>query len=412
MQKTNKSVIVGIALIAGGTVGAGMFSMPIVASGMWFGWAVVCMVLVWLVNLGAALLLLESNLLYPVGASFSTMVASSLGQKWRLFNNFFVAFILYILLYAYFSASGSIVEQSYTSATGSALPVSQNMASVISGLIIALFVMTGASIVGRLCSLLLVGMIVTFFLSTSGLLLNLEISKLLQTQVSSLELSTFSWAALPYFVTSFGCAAIIPSLMKHYGHDALKIKHSIVYGTLISLVIYLIFLAAIFGNLSRPEMVPVIQAGGNVGDLVTALNSSVANSGLRAVLNLFSNFAIVTSFLGIGLSLFDYIADHFKFSDNALGRAKSAGLTFLPPAILSYLFPHGFITAIGYAGLAVLISFYFVPVVMAYTNRAKQQNMIYKVGGGKLTLIAIAIFSVVVGGFKLIAPFGLLPVFP
>ena len=412
MQQTNKSTINGIALIAGGTVGAGMFSLPIVASGMWFGWAVLCMALVWLVNLGAALLLLESNLLYPVGASFSTMVADSLGQKWRLFNNFFVAFILYILLYAYFSASGSIVGQSYTSVFGSALPVAQNIASVISGLIIALFVMTGASIVGRLCSLLLVGMIITFFLSTSGLLLNLEIAKLIQTQTSALQLSTFSWAALPYFVTSFGCAAIIPSLMKHYGHDAIKIKHSIVWGTFISLIIYLIFLAAIFGNLSRPEMVPIIQAGGNVGNLVTALNTGTANPGLRTVLNLFSNFAIVTSFLGIGLSLFDYIADHFKFDDSVLGRAKSASLTFLPPAILSYLFPHGFITAIGYAGLAVLISFYFVPVAMAYTNRPKQQNMIYKVKGGKLVLLVIATFSVVVGSFKIIAPLGLLPVFP
>ncbi len=49
---------------------------------------------------------------------------------------------------------------------------------------------------------------------------------------------------------------------------------------------------------------------------------------LDLLLVVFSNFAVASSFLGVTLGLFDYLADLFGFDDSAVGRLKTALLTF------------------------------------------------------------------------------------
>ena len=402
----------GTVLVASGAIGAGMFSLPIVSAGMWFSWAAIGLCAIWLLNLYATLLLLESNLRFPAGASFDTLVGSTLGKSWNFINNIAIAFVMYILLYAYFSASGSIVEQSYTAVLGSNNQIPQNQLGLLFGLLMAILVWLGTSLVTRICLVLLLAMILSFLMSTSGLLLQIQLPNLIEGGPLSLSMTPYIWAALPYFVASFACSGLVPSLVKYYGHQATIVKKSLINGTLISFVVYLSWLAACYGNISREEIAPIISAGGNMGDLSAALQLKANGSGLGKTLNLFSNFAIISSFLSIGLGLFDYIADRFKFKDSAVGRAKSAAITFIPPAAFSYFYPHGFIIAIGYAGLIVLFSFFIVPVVMAYTHRQNGEPLTYKVAGGVAVLGGILLASVLLACFKLLGTFNLLPIYP
>ena len=411
MRTKTKSSINGIVLVASGAIGAGMFSLPIVSAGMWFGWTIVCLILVWLANLYAALILLETNLKFHPGASFDTLVGETLGSTWNTLNNLSIAFVMYILLYAYFSASGSIVTQTYPLLFPEPISISQNLSSVVFGTVIALLVSSGASMVSRICSVLLIGMVISFFLTTSGLLLHIEVENLIVTHVPDTGLPVYIWAALPFFVTSFACSGIIPSLVKYYGHDETKIKYSLIYGTLISLLIYTLWVFTVFGTISRDEIAPVISAGGNIGDLVNALQTRTDSSNMSLMVNLFSNFAIASSFLSIGLGLFDYIADKFNFGNTVIGRSKSAVLTFLPPAILSYLFPHGFIMAIGYAGLVVLFSFYIVPIMMAFKNRL-QLSLPYSKLREQPLLIFLLIFSLSIAVIKILTIQNIVPVYP
>ncbi|MCN4440417.1 tryptophan permease, partial [Escherichia coli] len=64
---------------------------------------------------------------------------------------------------------------------------------------------------------------------------------------------------------------------------------------------------------------------------------------LDLLLVVFSNFAVASSFLGVTLGLFDYLADLFGFDDSAVGRLKTALLTFAPPVVGGLLFPNGFL---------------------------------------------------------------------
>lgn len=47
------------------------------------------------------------------------------------------------------------------------------------------------------------------------------------------------------------------------------------------------------------------------------------------------------------MGLFDYLADLFGFDDSAMGRFKTALLTFIPPMIGGLVKPDGFLYAIG-----------------------------------------------------------------
>ncbi|MEM7358754.1 MAG: aromatic amino acid transporter [Pseudomonadota bacterium] len=412
LSRTSPSTLHGTVLVASGAIGAGMFSLPVVASGMWFGWAVLGLCLVWLFNLLANLLLVEANLRYPSGASFSTIVSGTLGHRWNFANDLAIAFVMYILLYAYFSASGSIVDNSLSVAFGIDNPLPRNVSSLLFGLLIAICVWLGTAMVSRISMVFLLGMIITFMLSTAGILLHVEIATLVGKQFLPISFAAYSWAALPYFVTSFACAGLVPSLVKYYQSDPVQVKASLTWGTLISLVIYVLWVAAVFGSLGRGGIAPVVNAGGNMGELVGALTSSTQQQNLGLLINLFSNFAITTSFLSISLGLFDYIADKFKFSEDGRGRRNSALLTFLPPALLSFFFPNGFILAIGYAGLVVLFSFYLVPVVMAFKHRASSENLTYQLSGGKALLCTILAFTLIAATCKILGTLGALPVFP
>ncbi|MFZ7157268.1 aromatic amino acid transport family protein, partial [Avibacterium avium] len=109
--------------------------------------------------------------------------------------------------------------------------------------------------------------------------------------------------------------------------------------------------------------------------------------------------------------LFDYIADLFKFDNSSAGRTKTALITFLPPLILSLLFPYGFVIAIGYAGLAATIWAVIIPALLAKACRAKYPKQTYQVYGGNGMIYFVILFGLLNIFIQLADLFGLLPVF-
>lgn len=411
-QARQRSILYGVMLVSGGAIGAGMFSLPIVSAGMWFGWTVVCFLAVWALSYVGSLLLLEATLLYPRGASFNTVVKGILGPMWNIANGIGVAFLMYILIYAYLSAGGNIVNHTVASVTGVESSLPQNVSSLLFGFAIAFLVWIGTAVVSGICVVLMSAMLLTFLMFNGGLALHVEVVTLLDLEAETNSYFPYAWSALPYILTSFGFSGLVPSLVKFYGHEPAKIRSCLLYGTLICLALYLLWMLVIFGTLSRASLAPVIQAGGNMGDLVGALQGVNAHDDLSLLLGIFSNFAIASSFLGVGLCLFDYVADGLGFKDDALGRAKSALVTFLPPAIVCFVFPHGFILAIGYAGLVMIFSYLIVPVRMALEIRSSQLPTVYRIKSGSGVIYAVLAFSLLIGLCEILATIGVLPVYP
>ncbi|ATG17072.1 MULTISPECIES: tryptophan permease [Providencia] len=402
------SILGGSMIIAGTAVGAGMFSIPMVTSGVWFSGSVVLLIYTFICMLLSGLMILEANMNYPAGASFHTMVKDLLGSSWNTINSLSITFVLYILTYAYISAGSSIITENVSKYA----QVPQAISGLVFALVIAFFVWLSTRAVDRLSTILIGGMVITFVMSIGGMVTTASPMVLFdQYDNNNSEYLPYALAALPYLLTSFGYHGNVPGLVKYYNKDSRSVMLSLVYGAGITVTIYILWQYAIQGNIPRSSFIEIRENGNNIGALLNQMNISAQSSFISQFLTLFSYMALASSFLGVSLGLFDFIADFFKFNDSHQGRFKSVIITFLPPTILGLVFPNGFIYAIGFAGLAATIWAVIIPALMARASRKRFPNNSYRTPGGSFVIGFVILFGLINATAHILSLLGLLPVY-
>mgnify|MGYP002063243711 CR=1 FL=1 len=314
----------------------------------------------------------------------------------------------YVIDVSNISGGGSIVNHSLQ---GFGITLPQSVAGFAFAMVLALIVLISTKAVDRITTIMLGGMVITFFLATGNLLIEIEPTTLFSPDGEARYLP-YMLAALPFGLASFGYHGNVPSLVKYYGKDASTIVKALVLGTSIALVIYACWLVVTMGNISRSMFSDIIAQGGNMGVLVGALSESIDSENLSRVLTLFANLAVASSFLGVTLGLFDYLADLFGFDDSRSGRLKTAAVTFIPPTVLGLLFPNGFLIAIGFAALAATIWAVIVPALLAYKTRQLYPNSnSFRVPGGNGLIFVVVLFGAVTAFCHLLAMAVILPVY-
>ncbi|QEY25871.1 aromatic amino acid transporter [Neisseria zalophi] len=411
MSAQNPSLIGGALIIAGTVIGAGMFANPTATSGIWFTGSLVVLLYTWFSMLSSGLMLLEVNTHYPHGASFDTMVKDLLGKSWNIINGIAVAFVLYLLTYAYIFVGGDLTAQGLGNLLNGqvGLPAGQ----LIFFTVLAFCVWASTYLVDRLTSILIGGMVIAFFWATGGLLSEVKLPVLFDSQAQAgTQYWIYTASALPVCLASFGFHGNVSSLLKYFNGNARKVARALQLGTLIALTIYIVWQLAIQGNLPRSSFAPVIEAGGQVSVLIDTLSKYVPTGSMNTVLSFFAYMAIATSFLGVTLGLFDYLADLFKWDDSTAGRTKTAALTFLPPLICCLLFPTGFVTVIGYVGLAATVWTALIPAMLLFKARKKfPDNEGYRVYGGLWLIVWVFAFGMINIAAQIFSQLEIVPVF-
>lgn len=387
------SVLGGSMIIAGTSIGAGMLGLPTISAGMWFYWSILLLIGTWAAMFLSSQALLEVNLHYEPGSSFNTLVKDLLGSGWNIVNGASVAFVLYILIYAYVSGGGSVASHIVQTCFG--VHLNQTVAGIAFAVSMIACVWWSTWIVDRFSIVMMGGMVITFILSMTGMLTQIKIEFL--NDIGGLDGKwLFVFVALSTYLTSFCFHASVPSLVKYFGKKPLQINKCLVYGTLIALVCYFVWILGTDGNVSREQFRAVIAAGGNVGDLIRAAGTQ-SGGFINRMLESFAALAVATSFLGAGLGLFDYIADLLKFDDSRQGRTKTALVTFLPPTLAGFFWPHGFIYAIGWAGLFATIWSVIVPAMMLKKARqVKTADVGFRVPCANVVVVGLIAYGLVV----------------
>ena len=398
------SVLGGAMIIAGTVIGAGMLANPTATAGIWFAGSLIVLLYTWFSMLSSGLMILEATTHYPPGANFDTIVKDLLGRGWSIITGLSVAFVLYLLTYAYIFTGGNLTAQ--------ALQAPLWVGQIVFALIFAGCVWWSTFWVDRGTTILIGGMIMTFLWANGGLLLSAQPAVLFDTAGSGNgSYWIYLGTALPVCLASFGFHGNVSGLFDYFRGDAKKVARSLWLGTLVALVIYALWQFAVQGNLPRSQFGPVIAAQDNVASLLAAL-AQVAGSGLVRVLSLFSYMAIASSFLGVTLGLLDYLTDLFGFGTGRAGRSKAAALTFLPPLVACLLFPTGFVLAISYVGFAATVWTAFVPALLLYACRKKfGEGKGYRVYGGKWLMAWVFFFGLANVAAQVLSRADILPVF-
>ncbi|MEG2643022.1 low affinity tryptophan permease TnaB [Citrobacter meridianamericanus] len=387
----------GIMVIAGTVIGGGMFALPVDLAGAWFFWGAFILIISWFSMLHSGLLLLEANLNYPVGSSFNTITKDLIGNKWNVISGATVAFVLYILTYAYISANGAIISETISMQSDG--HVNPRIIGVCTALFVATVLWFSSLAASRITSLFLGIKILAFVIVFGSLFFQVDYSILSGVSGVNEESRSFFpyiFMAIPVCLASFGFHGNIPSLIICYGKKKDKLIKSVVLGSFLALVVYLFWLYCTMGNIPRESFKGIIASGGNVDALVGSFLGTNQSGVIEFCLLVFSNLAVASSFFGVTLGLFDFLADLFKFDNSHSGRFKTVMLTFLPPTVLYLLFPNGFIYGIGGAGLCATIWAVIIPAVLALKSRQKFPNQMFTVWGGRIIPAVVIIFGIVV----------------
>lgn len=402
----NSRLIGGILLVTGTTIGAGMLALPVVTGFGGFIPSCILFFFYWLYMIFTAFLLLEVNLWMDEKTNLMTMIKNTLGKKGQVVGGIIYLFLLYTLTTAYMAGSGPIFLNIIEKTTGIILP--EFLAPFFLLFLFGYFVYQGTQSVDCINRFLIGGLVLTYGLTIFFLIPYLK-PNLLMHQEWNLIGGAFSIVS-----TSFGFHIIIPTLTDYLHRDVKQLRLVLWIGSFIPLMIYIIWEMIILGIVPLQGTNGLINGYRQGLDGATLFSLYLQRPDLVGIVQLFSLFAIVTSFLGVSLSLKDFLADGLNVSSTSKGRFTICSLTFFPPLLLVLINPHSFLNALEYAGaFGVVTLLGLFPVLMVWKGRYEQERAgSFKTLGGKGGLILALIISIGVISLEILTRLGWITLLP
>lgn len=381
-------LIGGILLVSGTAIGAGMLALPISTGMAGFYPSVLLFVFFWAFMTFTALLMLEVNLwMDSESNNLISMAKKTLGRGGEVVCWIAYLFLLYALTTAYIAGSGSIFLDVVHSMTGFALPHWAGPLPLL--LIFGYFVYRGTRSVDLLNRMLMMGLVIAY-----GCLV-----VYLTPHVDPGKFDHVAWppllTAASVVATSFGYHIIIPSLTTYMDRNIPQIKWAILIGSFIPLVVYITWEYLTLGIIPLEGDHGIVRGYAEGAHGAQLIGSIVDETKISVIARVFSFFAIVTSFLGVSLSLSDFLADGFRIERKLKGRIILFAMTFLPPFAITVIDPRAFLSALEYAGaFGVILLLGLMPALMAWVGRYNlHYYSAYKAPGGRLTLVLTILIS-------------------
>lgn len=382
------SVISAMFLVAGTCIGGGMLALPVATGISGFIPSMAMMVVCWLAMTATALLLLEVSLWMEEGVHVISMTSRILGLPGKAVSWFLYLFICYASIVAYTAGGG--IQISNAMEWYANMHVSKELGCIIFILVFGLVIYLGSSIVGRVNSVLFIAMIAAYFgLVGTGV-----------DEVNADYLLTRRWAgsimAIPLLLTSFSFQTMVPSLTPYLKKHAKSLRIAIIAGTGIAFLMYAVWQSLMLG------IVPVDGPNGLAQALIQGepatqfLKEHVQGRWIIVVAEYFAFFAIVTSFLGIALGLFDFLSDGLSIKKEGIGKIALGLLIVVPTIIFATQFERVFLVALdtsGGFGDSILNG--LIPVLMVWIGRYRMgYTHEFRMPGGKPILALIFCFFV------------------
>ncbi len=394
ISKKNR-LIGAILLVSGTTIGAAMLALPLTTGLAGFLPAILLMMGVWLFMMLTAFYLLEVNLRMKGESNIISMASKTLGRSGQIICWIIYLLLLYALISAYLVGCSEIVRDFFE-------PMIKMAYWGWPGLLFVLFALCiffGTQLTDFLNRIFMVGLFGAFTVLI-GLGLGAVQPQLLMHRDWVHLLPSFS-----VVLTTFGYHIIIPTLTTYLEHDTKLLKCAIVIGSVIPLLLYILWQILVMGLMPIPKLVAVAASGQQIS---VALQQFLGSSFVVAAGRLFALCSIITSLLGVSLSLSDFLADGLKIGKQSWNKLWIVLLTFAPPLLFTLFFPRGFLFALKYAGIFVVILLVLLPAWMAYYERygpETERRFIksdFKVPGGKWAIVTTIVLAFIILAVEII----------
>ena len=375
MAKNKGNVFGATMLVAGTCIGGGMLALPVATGAAGFIPSTFMMLLGWAFMTTTALFLAEVNLWMPPGSHFVTMAGRFLGPLGKAVSWILYLFMGYASLVAYTAGGGELFVGGFEKLFG--LVIDKNLAFLFFVLIFGFIIYLGNLLVGRVNTILMVGLIVSYVLLISTGFSTVDWRLLLRNNWGNTII------AVPLLLTIFSFQTIVPSLTIYLKQDGKALRQSIIWGTASAFFVYLLWQVLVLGTVHY-EGEHGLGAALEQGKPATEfLGIATGNGWLQAFADFFAFFSLVTSFLGMGLGLYDFLADSLRIKRTHMGKIALIFLVTVPTLIFALLLERIFLRALDTSGgIGDSILNGLIPALMLWVGRYKMKlHSEFRVGG-------------------------------
>lgn len=386
-KSARKSSLFGsILLICGSSIGVGILSLPILTGQA--GSLPTCLIFLasCIYMTITALLILETATLCDKDANFIAISNKTLNQygKWAIIGSF--AFLFYSLTTAYLAKGGELVHSLLIQSSGFALPMWSG--AVFLALLSGLLIFRGHYVVDYFNRIFMIGLFATYFyLDTAG------IEYFQFRNITHVDWS-YSLFIIPFIITSFGYHNLVPTISNYFNHDRKKGAIALISSGIILFFLYLVWVVGLHGIIPLEGPISFANSFANEEIVTQPLARMISSPMIQFCAQYMAIFAIITSLLGQGLSIIDFMAESFKMKKTETSRLILCAALFIPTLICSQIIPGVFFKALELAGgIAAMVIFGIIPGLMGWVIRYRKnelsKNFVPLVPGGKCMLIGV-----------------------
>jgi tyrosine-specific transport protein len=394
MMKCNSRTIQAVFLISGTAIGAGMLALPMQTAGLGLWWPIGIFILTWLVSYYAGLYMLEANMVEHEGCNLLTMVSHAYGSWGRWLVSILYLMLLYSVTAAYLGSLADMMEQ-YLKFEFPNHNIPYWLTTINFALIFAFLMGMGTSWVGRVNEFLFFMLMLALLILAYTLGMQIDFHRLSEGQYNA----TTVLAILPVTVTAFAYQIVVPSVRTFLRSDIKQLKIAIFWGSVLPLVFYCLWevvllltipLEGRYGLLALKDM-------GMPFDILQSLTHTVNSANILGIGAAFILLAVLTSFIGVSLSLFHFLRDALSQDGEKVGVSLTLCLTFVPPLFFVLIFPRGFQLALQLAGALVAILLVILPTLLFWRKRSLQlADEIHCAPDSVALRVAMLLFAVLV----------------
>lgn len=382
------SIVSAMFLVAGTCIGGGMLALPVATGLSGFMPSILIMIICWIAMTTTALLLLEVSMWMEEGVHLISMTSRILGTPGKIVSWCLYLFICYASLVAYTAGGGVQVASAVKDYFG--MIITKEIGSVLFIFVFGAIIYLGSRVVGRVNAVLFIAMV--------GAYLGLIGMGLPETKLEFLKHRQWSGSlmSIPLLLTAFSFQTMVPSLTPYLKRNAKALRFAVIGGTITAFVIYAIWQWLILGIVPIDGSNGLSEALARGEPATQFLREHVQGRWVCVIAEYFAFFAIVTSFLGIALGLFDFLSDGLKIKKGGNGKLILGLLIVVPTIIFATQYERVFLVALETSGgFGDTILNGLIPVLMVWLGRyyLKMGNEgSFTVPGGKPLLSVVFVF--------------------